>query len=98
MILLPGGQSTVSHGQLVSYTTRSESGSLSRHHYKFPLLVSILNMAIPLTVAWELVRLHLHNRRQPPYLKPSKPIGGDGKSHSTNFCDRSIIMRTAVVI
>ena len=54
-------------------------------------------MAIPLTVnAWELVRLHLHNCRQPPYSKPSKPISGDGKSHSTNFCDRSIIMQTAV--
>ena len=53
-------------------------------------------MAIPLTVAWELVRLHLHNRRQPPYSKPWKPVSGDGKSHSTNFCDRSIIMQTAV--
>ena len=56
-------------------------------------------MAIPLTVAWELVRLHLHNRRRPPpYTKPSKPASGDGKSHSTNFCDRSIIMQTAVSI
>ena len=53
-------------------------------------------MAIPLTVAWELVRLYLHNRRQPPYWKPWKPVSGDGKSHSTNFCDRSIIMQTAV--
>ena len=52
-------------------------------------------MAIPLTVAWELVRLYLHNR-QPPYSKPWKPVSGDGKSHSTNFCDRSIIMQTAV--
>ena len=52
-------------------------------------------MAIPLTVAWELVRLYLHNR-QPPYSKPWKLVSGDGKSHSTNFCDRSIIMQTAV--
>ena len=37
-------------------------------------------MAIPLTVAWELVRLYLHNR-QPPYSKPWKPVSGDGKSH-----------------
>ena len=76
------------------YTTRFESTSLSRHRYK-PLLVSI---AIPLAVAWELVRLHLHNRRQPPYSKPSKPVSGDGKPHSTNFSDRSIIMQTAVNI
>ena len=56
-------------------------------------------MAIPLvTVAWELVRLYLHNRRLPPYSKPSKPGSGDGKSHSTDFCDRSIIMQTAVSI
>ena len=31
-----------------------------------------------------------------PYSKPWKPVSGDGKSHSTNFCDRSIIMQTAV--
>ena len=80
----------------MSYTTRSESGPLSRHRYKPRLLISILNMAIPLTVAWELVRLHLRNRRHPPYSKPWKPVSGDGKSHSTNFCDRSIIMQTAV--
>ena len=48
-------------------------------------------MAIPLTVAWELVG-------QPPYSKPSKPVSGDGKSHSTNFRDRSIIMQTAVAL
>ena len=53
-------------------------------------------MAIPLTDAWELVRLHLQNHRQPPYSKPWKPVSGDGRSHSTNFCDRSIIMQTAV--
>ena len=76
------------------YTTRFESTSLSRHRYKPPLLVSI---AIPLAVAWELVRLHLHNRRQPPYSKPSKPVSGDGKPHSTNFSDRSIVMQTAVL-
>ena len=89
-------QYTVSSEQLARYITRSESSSFSRHRYKPPLLVSIPNMATALTVAWELVRLHLHNRRQPPYSKPSKPVSGDGKSHSTNFCDRSIIMQTAV--
>ena len=47
-------------------------------------------------MAWELVRLHLHNRRQPPHSKPSKPVSGDGKPHSTNFSDQSIIMQTAV--
>ena len=75
------------------YTTRFESSSLSRHRYKPPLLVSI---AIPLAVAWELVRLHLHIHRQSPYSKPSKPVSGDGKPHSTDFSDRSIIMQTAV--
>ena len=54
-------------------------------------------MAIPLTVAWELVRLHLQSSSA-PYSKPWKPVSGDGKSHSTNFCDRSIIMQTAVVV
>ena len=86
-----------SEEQLVRCATRSASvSSLGRHRHKPRLPVSILNMAIPLTVAWELVRLHLHNRRQPPYSKPWKPVSGDGKSHSTNFCNRSIIMQTAV--
>ena len=59
---------------------------------------TVINLlwAIPLAVAWELVRLHLHNRRQPPYSGPSKPVSGDGKPHSTNFSDRSIILQTAV--
>ena len=87
----------LSEEQLVRCATRSESvSSLSRHRHKPRLPVSILSMAIPLTVAWELVRFHLHNHHQPPYSKPSKPASGDGKSHCTNFCDRSIIMQTAV--
>ena len=95
MVSLSERKSTASEEQLVRYTTESESSLLSRYGYKPPLLVSILNMAIP-TVAWELVRFNFHNRRQPPYSKPPKPVSGDGKSHPTNFRDRSIIMQTAV--
>ena len=88
----------LSEEQLVRCAIRSEG--ISRHRHKPRLPVSILSMAIPLTVAWELVRLHLvnhlRNRRHPPYSKPWKPVSGDGKSHSTNFCNRSIIMQTAV--
>ena len=63
MVSLSERKSTASEEQLVRYTTRS---LLSRHRYKPASLVSIPNIAIPLTIAWELVRLHLHNRRQPP--------------------------------
>ena len=56
-------------------------------------------MAIPFIVVWKLVRLHLHNRRQPPLSKPWKPVSGDGKSHLTHFCNRSIItMQTAGMV
>ena len=58
---------------------------------------TVINLLYSLEfTAWELVRLHLHNRRWSPYSKPSKPVSGDGKSHCTNFCNRSIIMQTAV--
>ena len=76
------------------YTTRSENISLSRHRYKPPLPVSIL-FRLLLRGSWFVC---IYTIVVSPHSKPSKPISGDGKSHSTNFCDRSIIMQTAVTL
>ena len=70
--------------------TRSESSSLSRRRYKPPLLVRIYCVGAgssPFTQSSSV-----------PLFEAVEAGQRRRKSHCTNFCNRSIIMQTAVVI